>query len=244
MYAKAYLLRQQQLVVNQHFELPKIRALADDLIIDEHCIARDLKAHEDIPLGYQCVSIRQLLQVWTSQQFQQASRAVQLLEWRRNHQFCSHCGSKAHQRIQQFVMTCHKCGYHQYPRVNPCVITLITRAKDEILLVRNLRHATMYSLIAGFVEVGETLEEAVRRETLEEVGLEIKNIQYLASQPWPFPSHLMLAFKAEYAAGEISIQTDELADAQFFKFDALPELPFQGSIAYAMIQHILQGTNI
>lgn len=88
----------------------------------------------------------------------------------------------------------------------------------------------MYSLIAAFVEVGETLEEAVRRETLEEVSIQLKDIQYMASQPWPFPSNLMLAFKAEYQAGEIKIQEKELSDAQFFKFDQLPEIPFKGSI--------------
>lgn len=142
-------------------------------------------------------------------------------------------------------MVCPSCGYNQYPRVNPCVITIITRGADEILLAKNARNKTqMYSLIAGFVEVGETLEEAVRRETLEEVGLQIKNIQYLASQPWPFPSNLMMAFKAEYHAGDIQIQENELSDAQFFKFDQLPEIPFKGSIAYAMIQHVMYGTPV
>ncbi|WP_141102371.1 NAD(+) diphosphatase, partial [Acinetobacter baumannii] len=99
----------------------------------------------------------------------------------------------------------------------------------------------MYGLIAGFVEVGETLEEAVQREALEEVGLKLKNIQYMSSQPWPFPSNLMIAFRAEYESGEISLQEDEIADAQFFKFDQLPEIPFKGSIAHAMITQITQA---
>ena len=142
-------------------------------------------------------------------------------------------------------MACQSGGYNRYRGVNPVVITIITRGQKEILLAKNARNKTqMYSLIAGFVEVGETLEEAVRRETLEEVGLQIKNIQYLASQPWPFPSNLMIAFKAEYQGGEIQIQENELSDAQFFKFDQLPEIPFKGSIAYAMIQHVIHGTPV
>ena len=244
MHSKAYIFRHQQLLVDEHFQLPQVEKLQHDLDLSENgqVIARDLKENESVPDGYQLVPIRQLVQVWSRSQFEQASRAVQLLEWRRNHRFCSKCGHATQQHASQYAMVCPSCSYNQYPRVNPCVITIITRGEDEILLAKNARNKTqMYSLIAGFVEVGETLEEAVRRETLEEVGLQINNIQYLASQPWPFPSNLMMAFRAEYHSGEIQIQEDELSDAQFFKFNQLPEIPFKGSIAYAMIQHVMHG---
>lgn len=246
-HAKAYIFKQQQLLVDADFQLPQVEKLQQDLFLSEDgaVIARDAHEEEIAPKGYQWVAIRQLVQVWTRIEFEQASRAVQLLEWRRNHKFCSKCGHETHQHATQFAMVCSACGYNQYPRVNPCVITIITRGEDEILLAKNIRNKNqMYSLIAGFVEVGETLEEAVQREILEEVGLKVKNIQYLASQPWPFPSNLMMAFKAEYDEGEIEIEQAELSDAQFFKFDQLPEIPFKGSIAYAMIMHVMHGTPV
>ena len=240
----AYIFQRQQLLVDESYRLPRVEALASDIILNsgDHVIARDLLPHEDIPEGLQLVAIRQLLQFWTTAQFEQASRAVQLLEWRRNHKFCSHCGTATYAHASEHAMVCPRCHYRQYPRVQPCVITVITKGNDEILLAKNAKNSSnMYGLIAGFVEVGETLEDAVRRETLEEVGIQVKNLQYLASQPWPFPSNLMLAFKAEYASGELKLQAEEISDAAFFKFDALPKIPFQGSIAHAMIMHVTQG---
>lgn len=242
----AYIFKQQQLLVDENFQLPKVEKLADDLhfISDEQVIARDLHIEEAIPEGYQPVPIRQLITQWTKREFEQASRAIQLLEWRRNHKFCSHCGAETEVHSSEYAMVCPACRYHQYPRVQPCVITVITRG-DEILLAKNAKNkSNMYGLIAGFVEVGETLEEAVTRETQEEIGLKLKNIQYLSSQPWPFPSNLMIAFKAEYASGEIELQEEEISDAQFFKFDQLPEIPFAGSIAHAMIQHVIHNTSM
>ena len=242
----AYIFKQQQLLVDENFQLPKVEKLADDLhfISDEQDIARDLHIEEAIPEGYQLVPIRQLITQWTKREFEQASRAIQLLEWRRNHKFCSHCGAATEVHSSEYAMVCPACRYHQYPRVQPCVITVITRG-DEILLAKNAKNkSNMYGLIAGFVEVGETLEEAVARETQEEIGLKLKNIQYLSSQPWPFPSNLMIAFKAEYASGEIELQEEEISDAQFFKFDQLPEIPFAGSIAHAMIQHVIHNTSM
>ena len=243
----AYIFHQQQLLVDHHFQLPRVESLASDLQMNtgDRVIARDLLEDEPIPTGLQLVPIRQLLTLWNTQQFEHASRAIQLLEWRKNHKFCSHCGHQTHIHPSEYAMICPSCRYHQYPRVQPCVITIITRGNDEILLAKNAKNKTnMYGLIAGFVEVGETLEEAVRRETLEEVGLKVKNIQYLASQPWPFPSNLMLAFRAEYASGEIELQEEEISDAEFFKFDQLPDIPFKGSIAHAMIMHVTQGTSV
>ena len=240
----AYIFHQQQLLVDQNFQLPEVERLSDDLDLNSNndVIARDLSPNDVIPEGFQLVPIRQLLTLWSKKQFEDASRAVQLLEWRRNHRFCSHCGEKTQVHTHEFAMVCPSCQYHQYPRVQPCVITIITRGDNEVLLAKNARNPRpVYGLIAGFVEVGETLEEAVRRETLEEVGIDVKNLQYLASQPWPFPSNLMLALRAEYAGGDLVLQEDEISDAAFFKFDQLPEIPFAGSIAHAMIMHVTQG---
>ncbi|MGB8808660.1 MAG: NAD(+) diphosphatase [Acinetobacter calcoaceticus] len=240
----AYIFHHQQLLVDQNLQLPKVEKLASDLLFthDEQVIARDLLAEETIPEGLQLVPIRQLITSWSKEQFLQASRAVQLLEWRRNHKFCSHCGHPTEVHPTEYAMVCPSCRYHQYPRVNPCIITVITRGDDEILLAKSVHNKTnMYGLIAGFVEVGETLEEAVQREAFEEVGLRLKNIQYMSSQPWPFPSNLMVAFRAEYESGEIKLQEEEIADAQFFKIDQLPEIPFKGSIAHSMIMQITQA---
>ncbi|WP_151963491.1 NAD(+) diphosphatase [Acinetobacter oleivorans] len=240
----AYIFHHQQLLVDQNLQLPKVEKLASDLLFthDEQIIARDLLAEETIPEGLQLVPIRQLITSWSKEQFLQASRAVQLLEWRRNHKFCSHCGHPTEVHPTEYAMVCPSCRYHQYPRVNPCIITVITRGDDEILLAKSVHNKTnMYGLIAGFVEVGETLEEAVQREAFEEVGLRLKNVQYMSSQPWPFPSNLMVAFRAEYESGEIKLQEEEIADAQFFKIDQLPEIPFKGSIAHSMIMQITQA---
>ena len=238
----AYIFQHQKLLVDENLQLPKVEKLASDLHIhhNDHVIARDLLEHESIPDGYQLIPIRELIQLWSTTEFLQASRAVQLLEWRRNHKFCSHCGHATEIHSKEYAMVCPACGYHQYPRVQPCVITIITKGDDELLLAKSARNkSNMYGLIAGFVEVGETLEEAVQREAFEEVGVKLKNIRYMSSQPWPFPSNLMIAFHAEYDSGDIQLQLEEISDAQFFKFDQLPEIPFKVSIAHSMIMQVI-----
>ena len=240
----AYIFQHQKLLADENLQLPKVEELASDLHIhhNDHVIARDLLEHESIPDGYQLIPIRELIQLWSTTEFLQASRAVQLLEWRRNHKFCSHCGHATEIHSKEYAMVCPACGYHQYPRVQPCVITIITKGDDELLLAKSARNkSNMYGLIAGFVEVGETLEEAVQREAFEEVGVKLKNICYMSSQPWPFPSNLMIAFHAEYDSGDIQLQLEEISDAQFFKFDQLPEIPFKGSIAHSMIMQVIES---
>lgn len=236
----AYLFLDQKLVVDQFYQLPKVQAQLDDIKIDPqgHIIARFLIQEADVPKGYQLIAMRELATIWSIEQFEQASRAVQLLDWQKNNRFCGRCGTQAQLNYSQHFMTCPACHFRQYPRIQPCIITIITK-NDEVLLAKSIhRKDNIYGLIAGFVEVGETLEQAVARETLEEVGLKLKNIRYLASQPWPFPSNLMLAFHAEYESGDIKIQEDEIRDAQFFKLNALPDIPHKGSIAYKMIMNI------
>ena len=240
----AYIFQHQNLLVDQNLQLPEVEKLASDLPLhqNDHVIARDLLENEAIPEGYQLVPIRDLIQSWSTTEFLQASRAVQLLEWRRNHKFCSHCGHVTEIHSKEYAMVCPACSYHQYPRVQPCIITIITKGDNEVLLAKSVHNkSNMYGLIAGFVEVGETLEEAVQREAFEEVGLKLKNIRYMSSQPWPFPSNLMIAFHAEYDSGEIQLQVEEISEAQFFRFDQLPEIPFKGSIAHAMIMQIVEN---
>jgi NAD+ diphosphatase len=188
------------------------------------------------PEGYHFQSLRSLLLSIDAESFSLAATASQILEWYRSHRFCSRCGTPtaAHPRGER-ARVCPSCGYHQYPRIHPCVIVAITK-NDSILLARAQRFTRpMYSLLAGFVEVGETLEHAVIREVAEESGIQVKNLRYFGSQSWPFPNNLMLAFQAEWESGDIVIQEEEIMDAQFFRFDNLPEIPPSGSIASQVI---------
>lgn len=174
------------------------------------------------------------------------SRAIQLILWQQDHQFCSRCGGRTHRHQSEHTMMCQRCRHRAYPRVQPCIITAITRihpttAKRQILLALHHRHGDtgMYGLIAGFVEVGESIESAVHREVMEEVGLSVSNLRYHSSQPWPYPTNLMLGFIADYAGGEIHPQADEIKEARFFDVDDLPLTPKAGTIAHTLIQSVI-----
>jgi NAD+ diphosphatase len=243
----AYLFQGQNLVVDADLQLPVVEADQHDLFIEQAqqtVLVRDIQASTPLPEGFHLVAIRELIMYWDSAQFEQAAKAKQLLEWRRNHRFCSHCGSKTQTHHSEFAMVCPQCHYHQYPRIQPCIITLITHQAQILLAKANRPHNDMYGLIAGFVEVGETLEQAVQREVAEEVGIKVKNISYLASQPWPFPSNLMIAFHAEYDSGDLKLQPEEIADAQFFAYHQLPKIPTAGSIAHKMIKAAVHNLSL
>lgn len=188
------------------------------------------------PDGYQFKHLRSLLTCINSEQFSLAGTAAQILEWANSHRFCSRCGTATVPHPQgERALVCPSCQYSQYPRINPCIIVAITK-DDRILLARAQRfNRPMYSLLAGFVEAGETLEQAVAREVFEESGVQVKNLRYFGSQAWPFPNNLMLAFQAEWAGGDIVLQEEEIMDAQFFPYDVLPEIPPVGSIATQVI---------
>lgn len=168
-----------------------------------------------------------------------AGKCAELLYWDRNTKFCGVCGGHMlfHTDISK---RCEMCGKEVWPQLATAVIVLIRRGKDQILLARgrNFR-SEFYGLIAGFVETGETLEEAVRREVMEETGLTIKNIRYFDSQPWPYPSGLMIGFTADYKSGEIHVQHEELKKAGWFHRTNLPTIPEKLSIARRLIDHWL-----
>ena len=168
--------------------------------------------------------------------FTVAGRAVQLVEWERTHRFCGRCATPTEAAMGERARRCPSCGLLAFPRLAPAIITLIERDDGRALLARGRTFPIpMYSCLAGFVEPGETLEEAVHREVREEVGVEIDNVRYWASQPWPFPHSLMLGFNAEWAGGDIVIDPSEIVDAQWYSANDLPAIPPGISIARRLI---------
>lgn len=174
--------------------------------------------------------------------YQAAGKASQILYWDDHSRFCPVCGSLMEQ-LAPIMKKCPNCGNEMYPPVSTAVIVLIRKEK-EILLVRarNFR-GTFHGLVAGFLETGETLEQCVQREVLEETGLRVKNITYFGNQPWPYPSGLMVGFIADYESGEIKLQEDELCAGAFFSKENLPEIPRKLSIARKLIDWWLENEN-
>ncbi|MFA6937102.1 MAG: NAD(+) diphosphatase [Treponema sp.] len=166
-----------------------------------------------------------------------ASRAHGLLCWRKKMRFCPTCGAVLRDDPTFTAKKCVNCGQQFFPRIEPAIIVLVSKG-DEILLARHVqRNTDVYSCIAGFVEMGETLEQCVAREVKEETSLNVKNIKYVGSQSWPFPDQLMLAFTAEYDSGEIAVQEEEISEAKWFKKGSLPSTPKEGSVAYNLIHN-------
>jgi len=199
------------------------------------CVSTELRPDALPPDGMTFRGLRDLFGVLEETAYAVAGRAYQIMRWDQIHQFCGRCGTPAETVQDERAKTCPSCRLISYPRLSPAVIIAVSR-DDDILLVHGHRHPKgRFTIVAGFVEAGETLEDAVHREIHEEVGIDVKNVCYFGSQPWPFPDSLMVGFTAEYAAGELVIGEDEIAEAGWFRWNDLPQIPSKISISRALI---------
>lgn len=196
----------------------------------------------DAPQGFAFKKLRSLFGVLDDADMALAGRAFQIAEWARTHRYCGACATATIQSETEFCMRCPQCGLSAYPRISPAMMVLIKKG-DQILLAKHTGSPTArHTALAGFVEVGESIEQTVHREVFEEVGLRVHNLQYFGSQPWPFPHSLMVAFTAEYLSGEIAVQEDEIAEARWFgPHDTLPDIAGRISIAGLLIRANLPG---
>jgi NAD+ diphosphatase len=205
-----------------------------------HCYAAEVAEEIEATAGMAFVGLRSLYGRLSDELFWLGGRAVQIADWDRTHQFCGRCGSPTEDHPQERSKRCPQCGLTQYPRLAPAIIVAVTRegenGRHELLLARGPRHRPgFYSILAGFVEPGESLEACVAREVKEEVGIDLQNIRYFGSQPWPFPHSLMLGFTAEYAGGDFVLQEDEIEEAGWYTADNLPNVPPPLSISRQLI---------
>lgn len=198
----------------------------------------------EIPAGWKALPLRQVLNIITGGTFAECTgasgrilRSFHLSQWRRDSRFCGRCGAENRNADSgELARQCTACGRLEYPRISPAVITVITNDSGEALLAHNKNFVPgIYSLVAGFAEAGESLEAAVAREIKEEVNIEVKDIRYIRSQPWPFPNSLMLGFSARYSGGEVRPDGIEIEDAKWFSRDAMPDLPGSSSVSRYLI---------
>ncbi len=195
---------------------------------------------DDPPPGSEPMPLRQLFGVLSDEEFGIAGRALGLTAWDRDHRHCGRCGTPTDRSTLERVRTCPSCRHAHYPRLSPAVIVLVER-DGKALLARNARtRMPFFSTLAGFVEVGESLEQAVAREIREEAGIEIGDVRYFGSQPWPFTGSLMIGFTARWASGDLVAEPTEIAEAAWFSPDELPTIPPRLSIARELIDDFVQ----
>lgn len=204
------------------------------------CFARLLDPGEPPPAGCELLPLRQLFSALPDADFAVAGRALGLTAWDRDHRHCGRCGAPTERSQTERVRACNACGFTSYPRLSPAIIALVER-DGRALLARNARVSLpFFSTLAGFVEVGETLEECVAREIGEEAGIGVADIRYFGSQPWPFTGSLMIGFTARWSHGEIVAEPTEITEAGWFAPDALPPIPPRLSIARALIDDFVR----
>jgi NAD+ diphosphatase len=215
--------------------LRPIRKIFLGTLGDHLCFAARLNPGQPLAQSCQWMDLRALLGSISEELFWIAGRANHLLDWDQSHRYCGACSHPTEDKPDERAKRCPACGLVNYPRLSPAVIAAVIK-DHQILLARNKRfRSPFYSVLAGFVEPGETLEQCVQREIREEVSLEVKNIRYFGSQPWPFPNSLMVGFVADYAGGDIAVDRSEIMEAGWFSAQALPDLPSRISIAWRLI---------
>ena len=205
------------------------------------CWAAELPPDAEAPDGFEFRGLRSLFSRVSEDFFRMAGKAKQIVGWNATHRFCGRCGGRTEAVAGELAKRCVRCGLLHYPRLSPAIIVLV-RDGERMLLARSPGFPRgMYSVLAGFVEPGESIEETIRREVKEEVGIDVENPRYFGSQPWPFPNSLMIGFTADYAGGELRIDPSEIEDAGWYDpaRSSLPPLPPRVSIARAMIDDFL-----
>ncbi|GHG86767.1 NAD(+) diphosphatase [Comamonas sp. JC664] len=249
--ALLFLARGMELLVLEHADRVSIPTGADfpELAAGAHylgqldgvdCYAAGFTQEFIAPQGYKVVTARTLYRRLDDARFAVAGRALAIVEWDLTHRFCGRCGQPTQLVAGERARRCPVDKTPFYPRIAPAIIVLITRG-DTMLLARNAQFPEpMFSTLAGFVEPGESLEECLAREVKEEVGIDVKNIRYFGSQPWPFGRSLMVGFTAEYAGGDIVVDPKEISEAHWFRPDQLPRIPPRLSIARQLIDAFVE----
>jgi NAD+ diphosphatase len=223
-------------------EVAPANILAVGLLHKEYCCTVWVPKDAQPPAGYAFKGLRTLWGRLDEETLAVAGRALQIADWARNHRYCGACGKPMSQVPGERAMRC-ECGHTAYPRIAPAMMVLVKKG-DAILLARNVAVPAggRMSALAGFLEPGESVEDALHREVHEEVGLFVKDLRYFGSQSWPFPGSLLIAFTAEYSSGEIRVDPAEIAEARWFgPGDKLPELSPPQSISRALIEANLPG---
>ncbi|MTV51009.1 NAD(+) diphosphatase [Heliobacillus mobilis] len=229
-------------IESTNMELSTIQPIGQ---VDENSVYVASIGDTQPPQGFSYTDLRRLYGRIEEQHFFLAMRALHIFTWLEKNQFCGCCGRPLTMSSHELALQCENCGHLVYPRISPAIIVAVVK-DDQILLARPNRvpQPEWYSVLAGFVEPGETLEDCVKREVKEEVGIEVDHIQYFGSQPWPFPDSLMIGFTAQYAAGEITIDPVEIGHADWFSVDHLPTRPASFSIAHRLIEWFISSRHI
>ncbi len=210
------------------------------LLDGKPCFSAELLPNVRAPEGTEFMNLRAAYGVLDEDIYLIAGKAVQLVNWDQTHQFCGRCGRPTEYVPGERARKCPACGFMSFPRLSPATITAVLKGKQLLLTQYSSFRGNMRTIVAGFVEPGETLEECVHREVFEETGIRIKNPRYLGSQPWPFPNSLMIGFIADYESGEIKVDGVEIAAADWFDLDKLPDLPPELSIARKIIDWVVK----